>query len=974
MAEEFTAKFKVDISDLKKNISEANKEIKLANATFKSQTAGMEKWSKDANGLSEKLKQLKTVLSNQKTILSSYENQLTRQKKAYAENGSRIEQLKAKLQELAKNGVAKTDAEYQKYEKALRAVIKEQDNNAKACDDLKLKVLNQKATIGQTEASIEKYTQAQRNLEAESKSLTKTVSDQQTKLSQLKSKYIDVATAEGKDSVAAKKLASEIKSLSTDLNANQRELAESENAANKLDKSFDKAEKSSSGLASKLAGGIKKGFAVAATSLAAVGATAIASGKKMFDMSKQVAETGDNIDKMSQKIGISKKAYQEWDYVFDRSGANVDNLQTGMKKLSTVIVDAAKGSDKAQEKLSAIGLSIDDLNGKSQDEQLSIVIERLQQMGSGAERTAAASALLGKSATDMNAVLNMSVEETAALKKEAEDYGMVMSDDAVSASANFKDSLTKLSGTMGGLKNRIVGALLPGITQVMDGFSDLIAGGDDADKKLEEGFSSIVENITSAASKITPVLGSLLSSLLKQAPSLFQQLVSGISQLLPTLLPLAAQAVATILTGLAAQSPNILSSLLSGLQIAFGTLVRALPRLVQSIASTLPTLIPMVITAAVNMVTTLAKNISSIIQPLIKVLPSVLLSVATSLMDNLPTLIQGAISLVLGLVDALPQVLTGLLDALPTAIESVVTGLLNSLPILIDGAVQLVTSLVEHLPEILLSLIQAAPQILTSIGSALFNAAPALWQSFTKIFSGAWNIIKSVFSAVGSFFSGIFSNAWTAIKNVFSKVGEFFSGIWEGIKKPFQSVVDWFKGVFQNAWEGVKKVFETGGKIFTGIKDGIVTAFKVIVNGIIEGINKVVAVPFNGINTALGALRGLDLWGWKPFEWLPELQVPQIPKLEQGGVLKRGQVGLLEGNGAEAVVPLDKNKPWIRALASSLLGELKSGGNGTVNNSSSINKEVSFTQIINAPQQPSRIEIYRQTKNLLSYANATGAV
>ena len=63
MAEDFTARFKVDISDLKANITEANKQIKLANATFKAETAGMDKWSKDADGLSAKLKQLKTQTS-----------------------------------------------------------------------------------------------------------------------------------------------------------------------------------------------------------------------------------------------------------------------------------------------------------------------------------------------------------------------------------------------------------------------------------------------------------------------------------------------------------------------------------------------------------------------------------------------------------------------------------------------------------------------------------------------------------------------------------------------------------------------------------------------------------------------------------------------------------------------------------------------------------------------------------------------
>ncbi|MBO7655619.1 MAG: hypothetical protein J6U40_11930, partial [Kiritimatiellae bacterium] len=57
----------------------------------------------------------------------------------------------------------------------------------------------------------------------------------------------------------------------------------------------------------------------------------------------------------SQKIGISAESYQEWSYVFERCGADVDNLQTGMKKLSGVITDAAGGSSSAATVAPTIG-------------------------------------------------------------------------------------------------------------------------------------------------------------------------------------------------------------------------------------------------------------------------------------------------------------------------------------------------------------------------------------------------------------------------------------------------------------------------------------------------------------------------------------------------------------------------------------------------------------------------------------------
>ena len=173
----------------------------------------------------------------------------------------------------------------------------------------------------------------------------------------------------------------------------------------------------------------------------------------------------------------------------------------------------------------------------------------------------------------------------------------------------------------------------------------------------------------------------------------------------------------------------------------------------------------------------------------------------------------------------------------------------------------------------------------------------------------------------------------------------------------------------------MKDVFSTGGKIFDGIKEGITSAFKTVVNAIIRGINKVVAIPFNAINGVLDKLRNLEILGISPFSWIGSISVPQIPELAKGGVLKRGQVGLLEGNGAEAVVPLERNKQWIKAVASELLNALQGGVSGGVsNNNMTNNREMNFTQIINAPKQPSRIELYRQTRNLLAYANQAGSV
>lgn len=198
-----------------------------------------------------------------------------------------------------------------------------------------------------------------------------------------------------------------------------------------------------------------------------------------------------------------------------------------------------------------MGLSIEDLNGKSQDEQLSLVISALQEMESGAARTTAANDLLGKSATDMAAVLNMTAEDTAALKQEAEDYGMVMSNEAVAASAAFEDSLTRLQGTVGGLKDRMVGELLPGITQIMDGFSDLVAGNDQAGEEIKNGVTSVIESISSMIPQAVQLISTIAAAELESAPSIISALAEGILEAAPALMPMVLQVVTELIGVLA---------------------------------------------------------------------------------------------------------------------------------------------------------------------------------------------------------------------------------------------------------------------------------------------------------------------------------------------------------------------------------------------------------------------------------------
>jgi phage-related protein len=185
-------------------------------------------------------------------------------------------------------------------------------------------------------------------------------------------------------------------------------------------------------------------------------------------------------------------------------------------------------------------------------------------------------------------------------------------------------------------------------------------------------------------------------------------------------------------------------------------------------------------------------------------------------------------------------------------------------------------------------------------------------------FGDRWKDIKNAFSATGSWFKTTFETAYANTTNAFKNAKTGFANVWSNIKAGFGNVSDWFKNTFSKAWEAVKNVFSSGGKIFDGIKDGILSGLKAVINKLIDGINKVVKVPFDGINSALRTIKNTSIAGIKPFSWLPTISVPQIPRLAKGGIIDQATLALIGERGKEAVVPLENNTEWIDKLVDKL--------------------------------------------------------
>ena len=266
--------------------------------------------------------------------------------------------------------------------------------------------------------------------------------------------------------------------------------------------------KLSSSLVKGIAGGtVAIGGAVAGVSAALVGAA------------DATAQYGDQIDKASQKLGVSSTFYQEWEAVLQHSGTSMDSMGASFKKLATASQDATDDQIAA---FQALGLSMDEVSNMSAEDLFQSVITGLQGMEESTERTALATTLLGKGAQELGPLLNTSAEDTQKMIDTVNDLGGVMSEDSVKAAAAYQDAMQDMQTAMGGVKNNVVGALLPVMTDLFNGISGFIANTD-------------LTPLTDTLGKAVDALGNFIGGLdIEGIGSTFQNVVAGVGEVVET--------------------------------------------------------------------------------------------------------------------------------------------------------------------------------------------------------------------------------------------------------------------------------------------------------------------------------------------------------------------------------------------------------------------------------------------------------
>lgn len=370
------------------------------------------------------------------------------------------------------------------------------------------------------------------------------------------------------------------------------------------------------------------------------------------EMITGAAEYGDTIDKMSQKMGMSSDAYQEWDFVLQHCGASIESLKPAMKTLATA---AENGSDA----FAQLGISQEQIAGMSQEQLFDATIAGLQNVTDETQRTYLAGKLLGKGATELGPLLNTSADDVADMRAQVHDLGGVMGSDAVKAAAAYQDSLQNMQYAFSGLKNNISGELLPTLTLIMDGVTKMLTGGGD------EVAAAVGDLVVSLSGQLTAQAPRMMSVAL----TFIAALVTGLLSALPDLMGAAVDLVGALLLGIADQLPDI---------------IVAAAAAVQGIADKLtsPESITLLVQAAVQILLALANGLVGALPELIDTIPIIITNLVDAVLASLPEIVEAGLQIIIALASGIitnsghvlavvPKLIVALVHAFGSYVSSV---------------------------------------------------------------------------------------------------------------------------------------------------------------------------------------------------------------------------------------------------------------------------------------------------------------
>ena len=504
-----------------------------------------------------------------------------------------------------------------------------------------------------------------------------------------------------------------------------------------------------------LGSGLVKG--IAAGSVAVAGAVA-GVGAALVGTAAKTAEYGDQIDKASQKLGVSSTFYQEWEAVLQHSGTSMDRMSATFKKLATASQDASDDQVKAFE---AIGLSMDQVKSMSTEELFTNVISGLQGMEEGTERTALATELLGKGAMEMGALLNTSAEDTQGMIDRVHELGGVMGEDAVKAAAEYQDQLQDMKTSFAGIKNGLASELLPTMSDFMGKVANFVVNAD---------LSPLTDTLSAAFSALGDFVGSLD---IEAIGGVFQDVMANIGDAVG----LAWDVLQTLFNGLRDGFTTISGSL-EGFEIDWDAVWEGVSTVVQTAAE--------MISLAFQLV---SEGIAWMVEQ-----AQTEGTIFNAIWENVQIALETMVEVVQEVFNLVTALVAGDWSAAWESAKNIATTVWNAIK------------------SMLTNLWNAIKATASAVWNAISSQMKSVWNSIKATATSVWNQVKTAVMTPINNLKSMLSSAWNAIKSTASSA-------WNAVKSAIIGPIESAKNTVSGIISRIKGMFPLSiGRIFSNLK------------------------------------------------------------------------------------------------------------------------------------------------------------
>lgn len=203
-------------------------------------------------------------------------------------------------------------------------------------------------------------------------------------------------------------------------------------------------------------------------------------------MTSAAAESIDVQSKLSRRLGTTYGELAGLKLAGDLAGVGIEQIGTAMTKSDVAMQKAVGGSKQAQQAFANLGLDAGQLQGVSSADRFKAIASAIANIQSPAERAAAAVALFGRSGATLLPLFEGGAEALALTTKEAERFGLTLTNAQAQNVENMNDSFTRVYASIQGIVQQIVSHLAPAVTGIAKTFTDYVGriGGADIGQQI----------------------------------------------------------------------------------------------------------------------------------------------------------------------------------------------------------------------------------------------------------------------------------------------------------------------------------------------------------------------------------------------------------------------------------------------------------------------------------------------------------